>query len=97
MSNLSKDDVLKLAKLARLKLTDAEISRYQKEFTEILTYIEQLSNADTDNLLPTYQVTGLSTVTRPDEVIDYGTSQEDLLKNVAKVKDGQIEAKRMIG
>lgn len=97
MSKLSKDDVLKLAKLARLELNEDEIARYQKEFSDILTYIDQLSTANTDNLNPTYQVNGLSTVTREDVILDYGTTREDLLKNVHAVDRSQIKVKRMIG
>lgn len=97
MSNLSKDDVLKLAKLARLKLSDDEVQRYQKEFTALLDYVEQLSSVDTDSLSPTYQVTGLQTVTRPDVEIDYGVEQAGLLSNVQETKDGQIKVQRMLG
>lgn len=97
MSNLSKDDVLKLAKLARLKLTDDEVVKYQKEFTAIINYVDQLSSVDTDNLNPTYQVTGLQTVTRPDKEINYGVEQSGLLSNVKATKDGQIKVQRMLG
>lgn len=96
MSKLTKDDVLKLAKLARLDLNSSEIDKYQKEFNEILAYVEQLSGVDTENLSPTYQVSGLSNITRPDQVLDYGTSQEDLLKNVSSIQDKQIKVKRML-
>lgn len=96
MSKLSKDDVLKLAKLARLKLTDAETDKYQKEFSAILSYVDQLSTVNTDNLKPTYQVTGLQNVTRSDVEIDYGVSQTDLLSNVPDVSDAQIKVKRML-
>jgi aspartyl-tRNA(Asn)/glutamyl-tRNA(Gln) amidotransferase subunit C len=96
MSSLSKDDVEKLAKLARLELSPAEIEKYQKEFSEILSYVDQLSSVNTESLNPTYQVTGLKTVTRPDEVLDYGTTQEDLFKNVPTTKDSQIQVKRML-
>lgn len=96
MSSLTKDDVQKLAKLARLELSAAEIEKYQKEFSEILSYVEQLSSVNTEGVRPTYQVTGLHTVTRPDEELDYGTTQEDLLNNVPSTKDAQIKVKRML-
>lgn len=97
MSKITKADILKLATLARLKLSDSEVDRYQKEFTAILDYVEQLSSADTENLRPTYQVSGLSTITRPDTELDYRTTQQELLKNVDKTRNSQIEVKRMIG
>lgn len=96
MSKLSRDDVLKLARLARLELTDEEVERYSTELSEILQYVEQLSSVDVQGLQPTNQVTGLTNVTRADEVRDYGYQAVDLLKNVPAVKDNQIKAKRIL-
>jgi aspartyl-tRNA(Asn)/glutamyl-tRNA(Gln) amidotransferase subunit C len=97
MSKLTRDDVLKLAQLARLDLTDDEVEEYSTELTEILQYVEQLSAVDVQGLDPTNQVTGLTNVTREDEVRDYGYEAAELLKNVPEVKDNQIKAKRMVG
>ncbi len=97
---LSREDVLKLAKLSRLQLSEAEIYRYQKELSQILEYVEQLDSVDVTGLLPTYQVTGLtsedSNSMRDDEILEQ-VSQDDLLKNVPhKEKDGHIRVERMI-
>ncbi|HSX36045.1 MAG TPA: Asp-tRNA(Asn)/Glu-tRNA(Gln) amidotransferase subunit GatC [Patescibacteria group bacterium] len=97
MADLTRDDVLKLARLARLTITDEEVEKYRKELTEILHYVEQLQNVDVAGLQPTTQVTGLTNVMREDEVQDYGTSREDLLRGVPQVEDNQIKVKRMIG
>lgn len=96
MADLSRDDVLKLARLARLDLTDDEVSEFTSELAEILKYVEQLDGIDTKDLLPTSQVTGLVNVTRPDQVCDYGYKPADLLKNVPAVQDNQIKVPRMI-
>ncbi|HUA13424.1 MAG TPA: Asp-tRNA(Asn)/Glu-tRNA(Gln) amidotransferase subunit GatC [Candidatus Sulfotelmatobacter sp.] len=96
MADLSKDDVLKLANLARIQLSDDEVEEYCQELSEILKYVEQSSGFDTEGLKPTNQVSGLSSVTREDEVIDYGYKPLDLLKNVPEVQDNQIKVKRMI-
>lgn len=97
MSKLSRDDVLKLAQLARLELSDEEVEQYQSELSDILQYVEQLGSVDVSGLKPTNQVTGLTNVTRPDETRDYGYKAADLLKNVPAVKDNQIKAKRILG
>ncbi len=97
MAKLSKDDVLKLAKLARLKLSDDEVAAFQGEISEILGYVEMLKDVDVSGLKPTYQVTGLTNVTRPDEVKDYGADQLALLKNAPKTEKSYIKVKRMIG
>ena len=84
MAKLTREDILKLARLARLKLSDQEVESFRDEIGEILGYVDMLSDVDTDGLKPTYQVTGLQNVTRPDEEINYGAGQRELLKNVPK-------------
>jgi len=97
MADLSRDDILKLAQLARLDLTDEEVAEYSTELTEVLHYVEQLQGVDVSGLKPTNQVTGLVNVMRADEPIDYGYDPLDLLKNVPAVQDNQLKVKRMIG
>ena len=96
MVKLTRDDVLKLAGLAQLDLTDEEIESFQAEISELLQYVEQLQAVDISGFQPTTQVTGLSDVTRPDEEYDYGMSRDDLLSNVPEVENGQIKVKRVI-
>jgi aspartyl-tRNA(Asn)/glutamyl-tRNA(Gln) amidotransferase subunit C len=97
MANLSRDDVLKLAKLARLDLSDAEIDEYAEELSAILKYVDKLQSVDVEGLSPTNQVSGLSNVTRTDKVKDYGYEASELLKNVPNVENNQLKVKRMIG
>jgi aspartyl-tRNA(Asn)/glutamyl-tRNA(Gln) amidotransferase subunit C len=97
MADLTRDDVLKLARLARLQLTDEEVETFRKEISEVLGYVKQLDDVDVAGLEPTSQVTGLKNVMREDQVIDYGVSAKDLLKLAPKVQDGHIKVKRMIG
>ncbi|HEX7633491.1 MAG TPA: Asp-tRNA(Asn)/Glu-tRNA(Gln) amidotransferase subunit GatC [Candidatus Saccharimonadales bacterium] len=97
MSKLSRDDILKLARLARLDLSEAEIEEYGQELSAILQYVEQLQSVGVDGLQPTNQVTGLTNVMREDEVQDYGYDVTDLQKNVPAVQDAHIKVKRMLG
>jgi aspartyl-tRNA(Asn)/glutamyl-tRNA(Gln) amidotransferase subunit C len=97
MAKLKRDDILKLASLARLDLTEEEIEEFTGELSEILQYVEQLQSVDVDALAPTNQVTGLTNVTRKDEVIDYGYEPKELLKNVPSVQDDLIKVKRILG
>lgn len=97
MADLTREDVLKLARLARLQLTDDEAETFRKELSEVLEYVKQLNDVDVSGLEPTSQVTGLKNVMRADEVIDYGVSAKDLLKLAPKTQDGHIKVKRMIG
>ncbi len=96
MSKLSRDDVLKLAALSRLKLTEDEIERFRGELSEILEYVKALENVDTAGLKPTYQLTGLKNVMRKDEIVEYEASPKDLLENAPAVKEGQFKVKRVL-
>jgi aspartyl-tRNA(Asn)/glutamyl-tRNA(Gln) amidotransferase subunit C len=96
MSKLSRDDILKLASLSKLRLSDEEIESLRDELSEILNYVEQLNKVDTSDLKPTYQVTGLTNVTRPDEVADYGYKTDELLKNAPALQDNQFKVKRVL-
>jgi aspartyl-tRNA(Asn)/glutamyl-tRNA(Gln) amidotransferase subunit C len=96
MTKMTRDDVLKLAKLARLSLTDDELDTFAREFTDILQYVEQLQTVDVASLEPTNQVTGLTNVMRQDEIVSYGYEPAELLKNVPTVQDNQLKVKRMI-
>lgn len=97
MTELTREDVLKLARLARLSLTDEEVEEFRKELSEVLQYVAQLDTVDVNGLEPTTQVTGLKNVMRDDEVIDYGVSPADLLRLAPHSQDGHVKVKRMIG
>jgi aspartyl-tRNA(Asn)/glutamyl-tRNA(Gln) amidotransferase subunit C len=96
MAKLTEEDVLKLARLAKLELTDDEVKKFADEMNEILAYVEQLQSVDVSGLEPTYQVTGLSNVMRSDVIKDYGISREELLKNLPAQEGGQIKVKRVL-
>jgi aspartyl-tRNA(Asn)/glutamyl-tRNA(Gln) amidotransferase subunit C len=65
---LTKEEVLHIAKLANLHLTEAEIVKFQKQLSEVLSYMEILKKVNTAKTNPTTQVTGLTNITRDDEV-----------------------------
>lgn len=96
MSEISRADILKLAKLTKLQLSEAEIEEFKKELSEILKYVEKLQNVDVKGLSPTYQVTGLANVMRSDKLVDYGYDPEAMLKNASATEEDQLKVRRMI-
>ncbi len=94
---LTRDQVRHLAQLARLHLTEEEVDRFANELTDILTYVTMLGELDTTGVPETSQVTGLSNVTRADE-IDPGLAKQDALLACSPLltKDHQISIKRLI-
>lgn len=97
MAKLTRDDVLKLARLARIQLSNEEVDTYADELSHILAYVEQLQSVDIKGLDPTSQVTGLVNVMREDTIVDYGYNVQELRKNLPALHDDQIKVKRMLG
>jgi aspartyl-tRNA(Asn)/glutamyl-tRNA(Gln) amidotransferase subunit C len=64
---IDRAQVLHVAKLARLKLTEEEVERMAGELSTILEAIEQISELDLEGVQPTSHVIDLENVLRPDE------------------------------
>ncbi|HUC95555.1 MAG TPA: Asp-tRNA(Asn)/Glu-tRNA(Gln) amidotransferase subunit GatC [Candidatus Saccharimonadia bacterium] len=96
MTHVTKEDVLKLAKLSNLSLSDDELKEFTLEIQNIITFVSQLQKLDLSKVEPTNQVTGLSNVMRSDTPIDYKISREALLSNVPYTEDNYIKVKRVI-
>ncbi len=66
---ITRDDVRKVAALARLELSETEVERMTRELGGILDHIAALSELKTDHISPTSQVLDLSNVLRDDVVV----------------------------
>jgi aspartyl-tRNA(Asn)/glutamyl-tRNA(Gln) amidotransferase subunit C len=65
---LSREEVLHIARLARVGLTEDEISRFSEQLSNILEHFEALQEVDTTDVPPTAQSVALQSVMRDDEV-----------------------------
>ncbi|MFY9268735.1 MAG: Asp-tRNA(Asn)/Glu-tRNA(Gln) amidotransferase subunit GatC [Candidatus Manganitrophaceae bacterium] len=66
--NISREQVLHVAKLARLQLSPEETERFTDQLSHILTYVEKLNRLDTVGIEPTSHVLSLSNVFREDRL-----------------------------
>jgi aspartyl-tRNA(Asn)/glutamyl-tRNA(Gln) amidotransferase subunit C len=64
---IDRDQVLHVARLARLRLNDEEVERMSGELSGILDHVERISELDLDGVEPTSHVIALKNVLRPDE------------------------------
>jgi aspartyl-tRNA(Asn)/glutamyl-tRNA(Gln) amidotransferase subunit C len=64
---IDREQVLHVAKLARLKLDEAEVERMATELSGILAHVERISELDLDGVEPTSHVIALENVFRPDK------------------------------
>ena len=85
--SLTRAEVLKVANLARLKLSDAEVDDYTQKLGNILAYIDSLGEVNTDDVEPMVHAVELSNVFRADDVVP-SLPREAALSNSPKT-DGQ--------
>lgn len=90
MTKLSIEQVEHIAKLSKLELTDPEKELYSEQLSDILGYVEQLSEVDTDDVEPTANITGLENVLRDDVIVPSGITHEDIALNAPKFENGSF-------
>ena len=67
MATIDREQVLHVARLARLRLTEEEVERMSSELSTILDHIEKIGELDLDEVEPTSHVVQVENVLRPDE------------------------------
>jgi aspartyl-tRNA(Asn)/glutamyl-tRNA(Gln) amidotransferase subunit C len=92
MSNITSEEVTKIANLARLTLTSEEITQATSDLSGILSHFSTIQDIDTTNVSPSEDISGLRNISRTDEVKSniLGTPK-DIMKNVPHVKDGYVQ------
>ena len=83
---LSREEVLHIALLARLGLTEAEVDKFSEQLSNILENFEVLQQIDTDDIPPTAQAIELQNVTSEDEVTT-SLPQSQVLANAPRKED----------
>jgi aspartyl-tRNA(Asn)/glutamyl-tRNA(Gln) amidotransferase subunit C len=64
---IEREQVLHVAKLARLRLSDEEVERMSEELSSILEHVERINELDLEGVEPTSHVIDVENVLRPDE------------------------------
>jgi len=89
--------VLHIAKLANLTVSDSEAQELATGFDETLGYIKNLAEIDTSKVEPAHHVTGLENITREDEIDEARMlSQDQALANAAKTHQGYFVVPQVI-
>ena len=88
MSDLTKEDVKKIGKLARIRLTEQEVEKFTPELQSIFDWVEQLQEVDTENVPPMAGVGGYNLRFREFDEVNDGDKRDEVLKNAPKDKFG---------
>jgi aspartyl-tRNA(Asn)/glutamyl-tRNA(Gln) amidotransferase subunit C len=84
---IDRDQVLHVARLARLELTEEEVERMSQELSDVLGHIEKIGELDLVGVPPTTHVVEVSNALRPDEP-ESSLPREVALANAPAVADG---------
>ena len=85
--SLDRDDVRKIAFLARIKIEDAELKPLADELNSIIGWVEQLGEVNTEGVQPMTSVAEMMAPQRPDQVTDGNVTQKVLANAPDRVKD----------
>ena len=94
MTKITREEVKKVASLARLELNDNEISNHAEQLEKILEYIKQLESIDTDDIPCTTRAIEVTNIFRKDEkknsdcieeLLELGPSKEGKYFKVPKI------------
>ena len=92
---LTREQVIEIAELARLNLTDEEIARYQSQLSAVLAYAERLQTVDTKAIPPTSTVLPVRNVMRMDDPCP-SMPREDILANAPESEDGCFKVQAVL-
>ncbi len=90
MTTLTATQVRHIAKLARLRLSDAEVEKFSRDLTSILSYVDMLGEVDTTGVEATAQVTGQTNSFRDDVIKTKATPDNLLGASPLSISDHQI-------
>ena len=95
MPTVSKEEVLKMADVAKVALTEDEAMRYAESTTDIVQRAEDLKNMDLSDVEPATHALEIYDVVREDDPNNQ-VSIEDALLNSESTEDGQFKVPKMI-
>lgn len=92
---INKEEVIHIAKLACLNLSEKEIEGYTKDMQEILSFANMINNVNTDGLNETIGANDSSNILRKDEVKEFA-NREILLKNAPSQDEGMFRIPKVL-
>ena len=90
------ETVKHLAELSDFAMSDAEMERLGGDLKNIINYISELDNLDTDGVEPTYQVFEMENIWREDEIKEQDATREELLNMTKESRDNQIKVPKVL-
>lgn len=93
--SLTKEEVLHIAKLARVGVSDRDVAQFQEQLSEILDHFEALRQLDTEGVPPTSHPLSLESIMRADEVRP-SLTRDDVLANAPRTEAGAFRVRAIL-
>lgn len=94
--SITREDVLHLAELSDISLSEEQIEPLIKDLDNIVNYFSQLDELNTENVEPTYQCFNMQNVWREDVIEDFEAKRDDLLSLTVESEDNQIKVPKVL-
>ena len=95
MSKLDKKTVKKVSTLAHIEMTDEDLEKMAPKLENIITWVEQLEEVNTENVEPLSSVANIDLPLRKDEVND-GQCVDKVLKNAPETTQGYFVVSKIV-
>lgn len=93
---ITKEDIIHVANLARLEVSDADIETFVDQLGKILEYVNTLNQVDTQGVPPTSHAISLTNAFRED-VASGHLDREEALSNAPEKEDGSFLVPKIVG
>jgi len=92
---ISKDQVLHIANIAKLRITDEELEPFMEKFDQIIEFVDRIREVDTEDVEPLYQVN------EDNELLEYNEtnqmiSRQEALQNTQEQKYGYFKILKVV-
>jgi len=93
---IKREDILHLADLSNFSMSDAEIESIGSDLENIINYISELNELDTEGVEPTYQVFEMENIWRDDEIKEQEADREALLALTKESMQDQVKVPKVL-
>jgi len=93
---MTTDEILKIAKLAKINLSQKEAEKFAGEFSRILDFFKILEKVDTENVAEISQISGIKNIFRADKIEKFAAADEILGCSKNEIENNSIKIPKII-
>jgi aspartyl-tRNA(Asn)/glutamyl-tRNA(Gln) amidotransferase subunit C len=93
---ITKEDIVHVADLARLEVSESDIETFVEQLGEVLEYVNTLNRVDTEGVPPTSHAISLTNAFREDTACGH-LDREEALRNAPETEDGSFLVPKIVG